>query len=207
MLHNYQIISLVLIIVFCAIFCILFAWKKPKSKNNRSGFLWKLFVFSALSFSTGLLILVVVLPQSLLNTLSWVIYDFLISYVFFVEIPAYWKISKFDDKLADLLKDMRAELIMMPFSYDASLENLKTRRNDSALLLKEENIDRLLKDFIAYCDKVNNFNERLWNLPLNESSSLIEEVTKRSKHPFPKLIDILALSGLSILLAQFLKLF
>lgn len=95
----------------------------------------------------------------------------------------------------------------MPFSYDASLENLKTRRNDSALLLKEENIDRLLKDFIAYCDKVNNFNERLWNLPLNESSSLIEEVTKRSKHPFPKLIDILALSGLSILLAQFLKLF
>jgi hypothetical protein len=150
-------------------------------------------------------ILVVVLPQSLLNILSWVVYDFLISYVFCVEVPAYLSISKFDDNLVAVLKDLREELIKMPFSFNTSLQELKTKRNSSSSFLKEENLDGLLQDFIAFCEKVNNFNEKLWSLTLTETSNLISDVTKRSKHPFPKLIDILALSGLSLLLAQFLK--
>jgi len=207
MLLSYRELSLFLIVVFYAIFYSLLAWKKPKSKNNRTSFLWKLVVLNGLFFSIGLVMFVVVLPQSLLNILSWVVYDFLISYVLCVEIPAYLKISRFDDNLAGVLKDLREELIRMPFSFDVSLENLKTKRKNSVLFLKGESLDRLLQDFIAFCDKVNNLNEKLWNLTLNETSNFIDDVAKRSKHPFPKLIDILALSGLSILLAQFLKLF
>lgn len=207
MLLSYRELSLFLIVVFYAIFSALLAWKKPKSKNNRTSFLWKLIVLNGLFFSIGLMMFVVVLPQSPLNILSWVVYDFLISYVLCIEIPAYLKISRFDDNLAGILKDLREELIKMPFSFDASLENLKTKRKNSVLFLKGESLDRLLQDFIAFCDKVNNLNEKLWNLTLNETSNFIDDVAKRSKHPFPKLIDILALSGLSILLAQFLKLF
>lgn len=150
--------------------------------------------------------IVAILPQSQMNSVSWIIYDFLVSYVVSVEIPAYLRISKFDENLVYVLKDLREELIKMPFSFGASLENLKTKRYNNISFLKEENLDRLLQDFIAFCDKVGNFNEKLWNLTLTETSNLIDDVSKRSKHPFPKLIDILALSGLSVLLAQFLKL-
>jgi hypothetical protein len=201
------VLSLFSIAFFYAIFCSLLAWKNPKSEYNRTSFLWKLVVLGGLFFSIGLMMLVVVLPQSPLNILSWVFYDFLISYVLCIEIPAYLKISRFDDNLTDILRDLREELIKMPFSFDASLENLKTKKKNSVLFLKGESLDRLLQDFIAFCDRVNNLNEKLWNLTLNETSNFIDDVAKRSKHPFPKLIDILALSGLSVLLAQFLKLF
>jgi hypothetical protein len=161
---------------------------------------------SGLFFSIGLAILVAILPQSPLNILSWIIYDFLISFVLCLEIPAYLRISKYDEKLVGVLKDLRSELIKMRFSFAPSLESLKKKKNENASSLKEENVDKLLDDFITSCDKMNNLDVNLWNLTLNETSSLIDDVTKRSKHPFPKLIDILALSGLSILLAQLLKL-
>lgn len=204
---SYKEISLFLIIVSYIIFCACLAWKTPKSKSNRTKFLWKLIVLNGLVFSIGLVILVVILPQSPLNIISWVVYNFLISYVLCVEIPAYLKISKYDENLVSALKDLRGDLVKMRFSFDTSLDSLKKSRNDKGSLLKEENIDKLLHDFIAVCDKINNLDANLWNLTLNETSILIDDVMKRSKHPLPKLIDILALSGLSVLLAQFLKLF
>jgi hypothetical protein len=84
---------------------------------------------------------------------------------------------------------------------------LKDKRNDSILLLKGESLEKLLDDFISFSERIENYNEKVWALTLSETSALIDYVTKRSKHPFPKLIDILALSGLSLLLAQFLTLF
>ena len=168
--------------------------------------MWKLGVLNALFFSVGLVALIIVLPLSTLNILSWVVYDLLITYVLCVEVPAYLKISNFDEKLVDNLKGLREVLIKMPFSFSDSLQDLKTKKTDSATYLMGENLDKLLEDFISFSDKVENFNEKLWSLTLNETSGFIDDVTKRSKHPFPKLIDILALSGLSFLLAQFLKL-
>lgn len=203
---NCKEISISLIIAFCVIFSTLLAWKTPYRKTNRTHFLWKLMALSGLFFSIGLAILVAILPQSPLNILSWIIYDFLISFVLCLEIPAYLRISKYDEKLVGVLKDLRSELIKMRFSFAPSLESLKKKKNENASSLKEENVDKLLDDFITSCDKMNNLDVNLWNLTLNETSSLIDDVTKRSKHPFPKLIDILALSGLSILLAQLLKL-
>lgn len=94
----------------------------------------------------------------------------------------------------------------MQFSFAVHLQNLKNKRNSSRSYLEGENLDRLLEDFIAFSDEIENLNENVWSLTLNETSSFIDEVTKRSKHPFPKMIDILTLSGLSLLIAQFLKL-
>jgi len=206
MLLSYQELSLVLIILLYAFFVALITWKKPKSRNNRTGSLWILVILNGLFFSIGLVILISVLPQSPLNILSWIVYDFLITYVLFVEVPAYLKISSFDEKLTTILKSLREELIKMPFSFGASLQNLKTKRKDNISYLKGENLDKLLEDFVEFSDKLGNLNEKLWGLTLDEISSFIDEVTKRSKHPFPKLIDIVALSGLSVLIAQMLKL-
>ena len=182
------------------------AWKKPRSKNNRTRILWKLLVLHASLFSGGLIALIFFLPQSPLNILSWILYDLLITYVFCIEVPAYLRISSFDGNLSEILKDLRKELVEMQFSFAVHLQNLKNKRNSSRSYLEGENLDRLLEDFIAFSDEIENLNENVWSLTLNETSSFIDEVTKRSKHPFPKMIDILTLSGLSLLIAQFLKL-
>jgi hypothetical protein len=207
MLFSFKEILLVLIAVFNIVFDVFLFWKTPKGKSARTRFLWKLILLNALVFSIILVVLVAILPQSALYITSWVVYDFLISHVVCVEVPAYLKISKYDENLVNALKDLRGNLITMRFSFDTSLESLKKNKNENALFLKEENLDGLLQDFIVACDKIKNLNENLWNLTLNETSKLMGEVTERSKHPFPKLIDILALSGLSVLLAQILKLF
>jgi len=206
MLLSCKELSLILITLFCALFCVVIAWKKPKSKNNRTNVLWKLTILNILIFSAGLIALTFFLPQSPLSILLWIVYDLLITYVLCVEVPAYLTISNFDNNLSDILKDLRKELVEMHFSFGVHLQSLKTMRNNNLSYIKGENLDKLLEDFIAFSDEIGNLNENVWSLTLNETSSFIDEVTKRSKHPFPKLIDILALSGLSLLIAQFLKL-
>lgn len=194
------------IIISYIVFCIYLTKKTPKSKEERTKFLWKLFAIAGTSFSLGLTLLFIFLPQSTLFIIAWVVYDFLIAYVFFVEFPAYMKISKYDNDFANALKDLRSELTKIPFSGNSVIVTLKEKRSTYSSFLKSENIDQLLQDFILSCENMGNYNEHLWSLTLNELSALIDDVVKRSKHPFPKLIDILALSGLSILLAQLLKL-
>ena len=207
MLLSFKELLFLLVIILSALFIAAVAWKKPKSKKNRTKSIWKLLTLNGLVFSIGLLILIILLPQTNLTIFSWIVFDFLISYVLCVELPAWFGISKFDDSLVDALKDLRAELVMMPFDFDTYLKNLSLakKRNDS-LVLEEGNLESLLQNFIDFSHKVDRFNENFWNLTLSELTNVIEDVSERSKHPFPKLIDILALSGLSILLAQFLKL-
>jgi hypothetical protein len=196
------------IVVFLStFFIVVVAWKKPKGKKNRTKSIWKLLIFNCVVFSIGLLALTFLLPQTVLTIFSWIVFDFLISYVFCIELPAWFRISKFDDNLGDALKDLRAELVMMPFDFDTYLEKLDlTKKRNALLVLEEENLENLMQNFIDFSHKLDRFNENFWNLTLSELTGVIEEVSRRSKHPFPKLIDILALSGLSILLAQLLKL-
>lgn len=207
MLLSFKELLFLLVVFLSAFFIAVVAWKKPKSKKNRTKSIWKLFVLDGLIFSLGLLLLIILLPQTSLTIFSWIVFDFLISYVLCVELPAWFRISRFDDSLADALKDLRAELVMMPFDFDTYLKKLSlAKKQNDSLVLEEEDLENLMKNFIDFSHKVDRFNEHFWNLTLSELTSVIEDVSKRSKHPFPKLIDILALSGLSILLAQFLKL-
>ena len=194
------------VILAYLIFCIFLA-RKTQSKDDRTKFLWKLFCIAGLSFFLSCLILLFFfLPQSNLFIFTWIVYDFLIAYVFFVEFPAYMRISKYDDECSNALNDLRSELTKIPFVGNAVIVSLKEKRSKYSSFLKRENTDQLLQDFILSCENMGNYNEHLWSLTLNEVSALIDDVKKRSKHPFPKLIDILALSGLSVLIAQFLKL-
>jgi len=207
MLLSYKEIAVILILLSCSLSCVLLARKKPKSKSSRTSVLWKLAILNISFFSAGLIALVYFLPQPPLNFLSWIVYDLLITYVLCIELPAYFIISSFDDKFVNSLEGLRKELIEMPFSFKNHLQALKDKRDDSISLLKGESLEKLLDDFISFSEKIGNYNEKVWALTLSETSALIDDVAKRSKHPFPKLIDILALSGLSLLLAQFLKLF
>jgi hypothetical protein len=199
---------LILFVVSVSVaFSIVLFWKAPKNSPNRTSFLWKFILLAGVAFSSGLVLLIVFLPQSWLNIVSWVVFDFLVSYVFCVEIPAYLRILKFDRKAAKALEDLREELIRMRYSFAGSLENLKKMAQGNVGILEEESISGLLNNFIVVCDRLRNLDLSLWSLALTETSSTINEIKGRSKHPFPKLVDLLSLSGLSILLAQFLQLF
>jgi hypothetical protein len=168
--------------------------------------LWILVILNGIFFSIGLLFLVIILPQSLLNVISWLVYDLLLSFAISVEIPGYLKLSAFDQKHIDVVKEIRSNLIKMRYSFDKHFEDLKKSAKGNASVLREEKIDDLLDDFISVCDSIRNVDVNLWKLTLEETTDLISNISNRSKHPLPKLIDILTLSGLSLLLAQFLKL-
>src|SRR5450759_1980379 len=125
MVFRFEDFLIFLVLSFFVAFCIVFVWKTPKNRPRRTGFLRNLIILNSALFSIGLVLLVLVLPQSLLNIVSWVVFDFLASYVFCIEIPAYLKISKFDQSTTEALRDLRKELIKMRYSFTDSLENLR----------------------------------------------------------------------------------
>lgn len=143
--ENYLILFIVSVFVA---FSVSFFWKAPKNSPKRTSFLWKFILLDGFAFSSGLVLLVVFLPQSWLNIVSWVVFDFLVSYVFCVEVPGYLKILKFDQRAVKTLEDLREELIKMRYSFVGSLENLKGIAQGNADILKEENISGLLNNFI-----------------------------------------------------------
>jgi hypothetical protein len=120
--------------------------------------------------------------------------------------PGYLKLSLYDENQLKKLENLRSKLIEMRYSFDKSFEDLKKDLQENAFVLKEEKIDDLLNKFVVVCDRIKNLDVSLWSLTLEEITERINNVSKRSKHPFPKLIDIISLAGLSFLLAQFLKL-
>ncbi len=181
------------------------AWKKQNKPKERVAFLWKLIALAGLLFSLGLVAIIAVQPQSLLNNIIFVVYDLIISYALIVELPSYWKIAKYDDKLSSALTEIRGDLISMRYSSKLDLDALKKKIDDNKVKLEEEKIRKPLTEFLLVTERLRNINDNLWSLTLAEISKTISSIDTRSKHPFPKLIDILALSGLSILIAEFLK--
>lgn len=206
MLLDVEQLLIISIVAICAIITLLVSWKTRNSKSSRVELLWILVILNGIFFSIGLLFLVIILPQSLLNVISWLVYDLLLSFAISVEIPGYLKLSAFDQKHIDVVKEIRSNLIKMRYSFDKHFEDLKKSAKGNASVLREEKIDDLLDDFISVCDSIRNVDVNLWKLTLEETTDLISNISNRSKHPLPKLIDILTLSGLSLLLAQFLKL-
>jgi hypothetical protein len=208
MAYSFQVLLLFFLLLGYAVFCAIIRLRVSLNKSKRNGWIWKQFIVCGLTFSIALVPLIITLSNySNLLIVSWIFYDFLVSYVLVIEIPSWLRISKYDEQVLKLLKTIRTELVKMRFSFDEPLQNIKELMLENSTTLIDESIDDVLNDFVAVCDRIHNRDASLWELTLQEVSSAVESVGKRSKHPFPKLIDILALSGLSVLLAQILKLF
>ena len=50
-----------------------------------------------------------------------------------------------------------------------------------------------------------NLDKSLYEVTIKEIGEQIQQISARSKHPFPKLIEIMSLAGISFLLGQFLN--
>lgn len=175
--------------------------KFKNDDSERKNLLWKLVVIDGVLVVGMLFSLILFLPQDILTVVSWIGYSFIIPYIFAIEIAGYIKISRFDDKKIDAMKSIRKKLVKTSYSLK-EIEKLKKDVETNKKFLSKEQIEDLLFEYIKECDRTGNFDKFLWELSLTEITSTIGRISSRSKHPFPKLIDILSLAGMSFLIAQ-----
>jgi hypothetical protein len=169
--------------------------------------LWWYYLINGIVFLIGLVLIGFFEPQRKLTLLSWLVFDLILSFTFTIEFPGWAKLSRFDETEAKALTNLRTVFIKLRYSFEQSFSELKQINKNQKETLKEEELDSLINDFIEECENMDEaLNINLWTLTLNETTARINNINERSKHPIPKLIDILALSGLSVLIAELLKL-
>jgi hypothetical protein len=127
------------------------------------------------------------------------------SFVTIIEVPGFILISNYDDKSVEVLSEVRKNLVSVAFNFNHSLENLQSLQKANEVRLSEQNVSGILDYFVKSCARVKNVDASLLNLTLSEINLSIREVSQQSKHPFPRLLDILSLTGLSFLIAQLLR--
>jgi hypothetical protein len=127
------------------------------------------------------------------------------SFVFTIEIPGFILISNYDDKSVEALSDVRKNLVSISFDFKYSLENLQSLQKANEARLSEQNVSEILDYFVRSSSRMKNVDTSLLNLTLSEINLSIREVSQQSKHPFPRLLDIFSLAGLSFLIALLLR--
>ncbi len=110
----------------------------------------------------------------------------------------------YDEKVLKYLGEERSEMVKLGYDFN-QYDSLKSKSAEGVEMLREVNLNRLISDFIEHCGRMSNVDKGFWTLVLGEVSLAIDKVQRRSKHPAPKLIDLLSLSGLSFIIAQLLR--
>ena len=171
-------------------------------RNKR---LWALGFIDVLLFPIVILLFYTLRsPNTLLDEFSLLSYALIISFTAAIEVPGYLILSRFDDSSVEKLTHVRAALldIKINFSRFSKFSDSVKENRDS---LVASNVYALVVDFIKSCEQNDNLDVNIWNLVIGEINSNINLYSQISKHPVPKLIDILSLAGLSFIIAQVLK--
>lgn len=173
-------------------------------KNERTKYSPLLFGVNLLVFLSTVVVGTNYLDFQLIDFVSFVGYSLIISYVLTIEIPGYILLSKYDSKLVEILQNLRQKSIQLNYDID-SVDNLRTYFDENKKALNSVTTNELLDSFIKRCKTIQNLDKSLYEVTVKELGEHIQFVSRRSKHPFPKLIEILSLAGISFLLAQFLN--
>lgn len=172
---------------------------------ERTRRLWRLPLIDAILFLVLVVIWFSVLqPQNWLDIGAVCIYATVISFVASIEIPGYLLNHAYDDSIVCGLTELRSMLLRLKYSYD-EFSAFKTKAQGLSLVLIQSGLNTLVFDFNKSCESTDNLDETIWKILLSELTSTIDSFFLRAKHPFPKLIDILSLAGMSFLLAQILR--
>lgn len=143
-------------------------------------------------------------PPNLLSFGTILVYSVIAGFVFALEIPGFILISKHDQNVVNGLTNVRSMLFPLKYAFSKTYPDFVNECKSNESFLKEAQLFKLVDDFEKYCNKLGNLNEKFWELLLGEITRIIGIYTTRSKHPYPKLIEVLSLTGLSFLIAQFL---
>lgn len=130
-------------------------------------------------------------------------YVIIASYVISIEIPGYIILSRYDDKLLDVLQDIRRKTVSLKYNLE-KITDLQTLYQKNRKQLETIFVYDMLEEFTKSCSVIKNLDTSLYEVTLKEVGDRIGSVSERSKHPFPKLIEVMSLAGISFLLSQFL---
>lgn len=127
------------------------------------------------------------------------------AYVVAIEIPGFLILGAYDSDATDVLRQLRAAVLSLKLKFDESLRELKVACDTHVTLLEETNLDQIVTYFIESCNRMQNVDGSLFGLVLGELDGQIHSISSRSKHPFPVLVQVLSLAGVSFLIAQILR--
>ena len=177
------------------------------SRDRREQLLWKLALPEAVIFPVAIFLAAYLwYPTTLLATLSYIMYSLAGAFVIAFEVPGFLLLNRFDVRIVDALEETRKDLVAVRYSFESNLPKLKSGWSVGVAILRSTQVYPLMENFLVTCERLKNLDKTFWELVLSEVTLSIRSFSERSKHPFPKLIDILSLAGLSFLLAQALRL-
>jgi len=177
-------------------------------RNQRNSLLIFPLVAEGLSFPIIFVVLLSNYSPSLLFSFGvLLVYSIIAAYVCCLEIPGFFLISSFDEKVSKGLTELRTKLLPLKYDYINHINEFNDASSENYALSVDSNLFSLVGDFKKYCEEVENLNEKFWEILIAELTRSIAFYRERSKHPYPKLIEVLSLTGLSFLIAQFLHIF
>ena len=183
------------------------SFSAKRAKEDRTRLLWKLFILEMMTFPIALGFSYYFQPPiSWLTTTADAVYSIVVAFVLGLEIPGFVLLSRFDEGIVSALEEVRKDIVILGYSFE-HITQLKATIEKGKGSLSSAHVDGLLIDFIVSCDRMNNLDRNFWGLVLLEVTKASRYFAERSKHPSPRLIDVMSLAGLSFLLAQFLRLF
>ena len=170
-------------------------------KTQRTKYLPLLFGINCIMFLSIISIIPNFVELEPIDFFAFIGYSLILSYVIVIEIPGYILLSKHDSNLEKILQDFRQNCIQL--NYDFNIVSLRNEFNINENIFNELNTKQLIENFIKRCETIENLDSTLYGITIKEIGEEIQYIS-RSKHPFPKLIEIFSLAGLSFLLSQFL---
>lgn len=173
-------------------------------KTERTKFLPLLFGINLAVFLAILFAGTNYLQLQAIDFVAFLGYSMIISYVITIEIPGFILLSKHDVNLVDTLQNLRERSIQLNYNFD-SIIDLRKYFDKNKKILRSTVITSLTDNFIKRCETIKNLDKSLYEVMIKEIGEQIQQISSRSKHPFPKLIEIMSLAGISFLLGQFLN--
>jgi len=185
-----------------------FAYTLQRSNSMRVRPLWKFVALDGVISTASIIIFFLSLGSSLsiLNLSAGIFYLLVGSFVFTIEVPGYLDLTAHDERIVSFLEDWRSEVVKLGYDFK-NYDTVKSKSSEDKEKLEEVSLYRLVSDFVEHSGRMQNLDKGFWTLVLGEVNRAIDDVQNRSKHPAPKLIEILSLSGLSFLIAQLLRFF
>ncbi len=199
-----QSLIMVSVVVVNLVLVLFFSYTLHGFKSTRSSPLWRLVATYGVVSTVSVLMLFLFMPTlSVLNLSTGIFYLLVGSFVFAIEVPGYLYLMNHDESIVNYLEDWRSEMVKLGYDFN-QYDIVKSKSAEGITMLKEVNLNRLINDFIDHCGRMKNIDRGFWTLVLGEVNRAIDGVNRGSKHPAPKLIEILSLSGLSFIIALLL---
>ncbi len=172
-------------------------------KNERIKHLPILFGINAFTFLITVFVVTHYANFQIIDYVAFIGYSVIVSYVLTIEIPGYILLTKYDSKLIQILQNLRQKSIQLTYNF-GSLDDLRQYFNENKETISSSTVTDLLDSFIQRCETIKNLDKSLYEISIKELGEQMQQISSRSKHPFPKLIEIFSLAGISFLLGQFL---